>query len=192
MGSTPTMSLAMTALMTVAMMVAMMLPSFAPTLWRFHRHLHAMRTPHAGERTTLFAVGYAGVWIVLALALFALNIELPPTTLAPWAGPVLLCVGALQRSRWKAERLLRCRDGCAPVPPANVAAHWRDGCRFGVECGLSCAALMTVLLIARLMDARMMAVITAAVTAERVAPDGIRVARCSGAVALVVGLLMCL
>jgi hypothetical protein len=50
---------------------------------------------------------------------------------------------------------------------------------------------MTVLFVAGFMDARMMVVITAAITAERVAPSGVRVARLTGALALIAGLVMC-
>lgn len=201
MSSMSMMSPAMTALTTVAMMVAMMLPSLAPTLWRYHRHLRAVRLPRAGQRTTLFAVGYASVWTTIGVALFAMSAELSPMGLAsptdppfaPWAGAVVLCVGALQRSRWKEKQLLRCRQACvtARAIPTNVMMAWRDGCRLGVDCGLSCAAPMAVLFIARLMDARMMLVITAAITAERVSPAGARIARLTGALALVAGLVMC-
>jgi hypothetical protein len=41
------------------------------------------------------------------------------------------------------------------------------------------------------MDAPMMLVITAAISAERVTPSGERIARLTGAVALIVGLIMC-
>jgi predicted metal-binding membrane protein len=102
--SMPMMSPSMTALMTVAMMVAMMLPSIAPTLWRYHRHLRAMRMPRAGQRTTLFAVGYASVWTTIGLALFAMSAELSPMGMtaptdppfARWAGVAILCVGAME------------------------------------------------------------------------------------------------
>lgn len=201
MSSMSMMSPAMTALTTVAMMVAMMLPSLAPTLWRYHRHVRAVRLPRAGQRTTLFAVGYASVWTTIGVALFAMSAELSPMGLAsptdppfaPWAGAVVLCVGALQRSRWKEKQLLRCRQACvtARAIPTNVMMAWRDGCRLGVDCGLSCAAPMAVLFIAGLMDARMMLVITAAITAERVSPAGARIARLTGALALVAGLVMC-
>ena len=201
MSPMPTMPPAMTALMTVAMMVAMMLPSLTPTLWRYHRHLRAMRMRRAGQRTTLFAVGYASVWTTIGLALFAMSAELSPMGMAsptdppfaPWAGAVVLCVGALQRSRWKAKQLLRCRRACvtARAVPRNVMTAWRDGCRLGVDCGLSCAAPMAVLFVAGLMDARMMVLMTAAITAERVAPAGARIARLTGALALVAGLVMC-
>jgi len=50
---------------------------------------------------------------------------------------------------------------------------------------------MAVLLVAGLMDARVMVMITAAITAERVAPAGARIARLTGALALVAGLVMC-
>jgi predicted metal-binding membrane protein len=196
------MSPAMTALMTVAMMIAMMLPSIAPTLWRHHRHLRAMRMPRAGQRTTLFAVGYASVWAAIGLALFAMSAELAPMGMAsltdppfaPWAaGAVVLCAGTLQRSRWKAKQLLRCRQACVtkPAAPGKIMPAWRDGYRLGVDCALSCAGPMAVLFVAGLMDARMMLVITAAITAERVAPAGARVARLTGALALIAGLVMC-
>ena len=63
----------MMALTTVAMMVAMMLPSVAPAVWRHHRHLRAMRTPHAAQRTMLLAAGYASVWTAIGLAMFGMN-----------------------------------------------------------------------------------------------------------------------
>ena len=192
----------MTAPMVVAMMVAMMLPSVAPTLWRYHRDLRSMRMPRAGQRATLFAAGYAGVWATIGLSLFAMSAALSPMGIAsptdppfaPWAaGAVVLCVGAVQRSKWKAKQLARCRQACvsAQSVPKNVMTAWRDGCRLGIDCGLSCAGPMAVLFVAGLMDARMMLVITAAITAERVAPAGARVARLTGALALVAGLAMC-
>ncbi|HEY5063156.1 MAG TPA: DUF2182 domain-containing protein [Gemmatimonadaceae bacterium] len=198
----PMMSPATSALMTVAMMVAMMLPSLAPSLWRYHRRLRVARVPRAGQRTTLFAMGYAGVWTTIGLGLFVMSAELFPkgiasatdSPIARWAGAVVLCAGVLQRSRWKAKRLLRCREADVPAraAPRNVTAALREGCRLGVDCGLSCAGPMVVLLVAGLMDTRTMMVITAAITGERVAPGGARIARVTGAVALAAGVVMCL
>jgi predicted metal-binding membrane protein len=185
------MSPVITALMSVAMMVAMMLPSIAPTLWRHHRHLRTMRTPRANQRTALFAAGYASVWTVIGLGLCAMSAEAP---FAPWAaGVVVLFGGVVQRSRWKAERLLRCRDACVThaAVSRNVVTAWRDGCRLGIECGQSCAAPMAILVVAGLMDTHVMLAVTAAITAERVAPAGARVARMTGALALIAGLVMC-
>jgi predicted metal-binding membrane protein len=179
------------ALMSVAMMVAMMLPSVAPTLWRHHRDLRAMRAPQANQRTALLAAGYASVWTIIGLALFKMSAE---ASFTPWAaGMVVLFGGVVQRSRWKAERLRRCRETCVTdaAGARSVMTAWRDGCRLGIECGLSCAAPLAILFVAGLMDARAMFVITAAITAERVVPAGVRVARMTGALAVIAGLVMC-
>ena len=192
----------MSPVMTASMMVAMMLPSITPTLWRHRRHLLATRTPCAGRRTTLFALGYASVWTTIGLALSAMDAELSRTRVpsamdAPFApsiiGAVILCAGILQCSRWKAKRLLRCREACA-VPSAarkSVMSALGDGWRLGLDCGLSCAAPMAVLFVAGIMDTRMMLVITVAITVERVAPSGARIARVTGALAMIAGLVMC-
>ena len=182
MNDMPMISPATSAPMTVATMVAMMLPSIAPTLRRSYRD---------GGPTTLFAIGYASVWSAIALALFAMSIAISPFG-ATATGAVVLCAGVLQRSQWKAKQLLRCRAACvAATVPSNAATLWRDGCRFGVECALSCAAPMAVLFAAGLMNAPMMLVITAAITAERVTPNGERIARLTGALALIAGLIIC-
>ena len=49
---------------------------------------------------------------------------------------------------------------------------------------------MTILLVTGVMDLRAMAVVTAAMTLERLAPDGDRVARAIGAIAVGAGLLL--
>jgi predicted metal-binding membrane protein len=188
--------------MTVTMMVAMMLPSIAPNLWRYHRELRATRTPHAAVRTTLFAAGYASVWATITVALLAVSAALSPMGMASPADPpftrwvggaIVLCAGALQRSRWKATRLARCREACVParVRSSNVVAALRDGCQLGANCVASCSAPMAVLFAAGLMDPRMMLLITGVITAERVAPGGVHVARLTGGIALVAGLMMC-
>lgn len=175
-----------TALMTAAMMVAMMLPSFAPTLWHYHRHARG-----AVRHTILFALGYAGVWSTLGLAMSAL----PASGIALWlAGAIVVFAGALQCSRWKARQLQRCHHACVTALPApkKLISALHDGLRLGVHCGSSCAAPMAVLLVAGIMDLRAMLIITAAITAERVAPSGERVARLTGVLALIAGFLMCL
>jgi predicted metal-binding membrane protein len=48
---------------------------------------------------------------------------------------------------------------------------------------------MAILLVFGMMDLRAMAVVTAAITLERVAPSGARVARVTGALALVAGVV---
>ena len=191
----------MSALMAAAMMVAMMLPSLAASLWYYHRGLRMMRTPHARERTMLFAFGYAAIWGTVGLLLFAMSAASSSLGSEAWAhatfvslatGMVVLCAGALQRSRWKTRQLARCRQSCAPAPGSTrVITAWRDGSRLGVYCAVSCAAPMAVLLVAGLMNAPVMMAVTAAITAERVAPAGRRIARLTGALALVAGTITC-
>ena len=197
------MSPAMMALEMVAMMVAMMLPSLAFTAWGVHRRLRAMRVPRAAQRIALLSIGYASVWSVIGLALFVSDMALSPTRMAlsaesrgaAWTvGAVMVCAGLVQRSRWKANQLLRCRREAVAVRAigGSVMIALLDGYRLGAACALSCAAPMAVLIAAGLMDTRMTLVITAAISAERVAPGGARIARFTGAVALVVGSVMCL
>ena len=178
----------MSPAMAVAMMVAMMLPSFAPTLWRHHRLLRATPVPYAGARTMIFAAGYASVWAAIGLAM-SRSVPIHRPFAPEVVGAVILCAGALQCSPWKAAQLLRCRGRSAQ--PQNVMTAWLAGCTAGGACSLSCGAPMAVLFVTGLMDTRMMLVITAVVTAERVAPGGAHIARLAGVVALGAGFVMC-
>jgi predicted metal-binding membrane protein len=58
-----------------------------------------------------------------------------------------------------------------------------------MRCAGSCASLTAILLVIGVMDLRAMAAMSAAITLERLAPAGDRVARCIGVVAIVAGLL---
>jgi predicted metal-binding membrane protein len=190
---------ATTALMSAAMMVAMMLPSLATALCHHRRDLRAPQVSHADARMALFAVGYATVSSMVALLLFALSMlsqsmpELPPTFYSFTVGAIVIASGVLQRSRWKAKQLARCRLSFLSVRVSpNVATAWIDGYRFGLRCTASCIAPMTVLLVAGLMNATMMLCVTAAITAERLLPAGARIARLTGAVAVLAGAMLCL
>jgi predicted metal-binding membrane protein len=61
--------------------------------------------------------------------------------------------------------------------------------RLGLHCGCCSAGLTTILLVMGFMDLRVMAVLTAAITAERLAPAGERVARAIGVIVVCVGVL---
>ena len=97
--------------------------------------------------------------------------------------------GALQFTAWKARHLACCREarGRGGTLPADAGTAWRRGVRFGFDCGHSCANLMMVLLVVGVMDLRAMAVVTAAITFERLAPAGERVARATGVVGVAAG-----
>jgi predicted metal-binding membrane protein len=62
--------------------------------------------------------------------------------------------------------------------------------RLGLHCSYCCAGLTAILLVIGVMDLRAMAVATAAITLERLAPTGERVARAVGVVAVASGLIL--
>ena len=62
--------------------------------------------------------------------------------------------------------------------------------RLGFHCSSCCAGLMAVLLATGIMDLRAMALVMTAITVERLAPSGERVARAVGVIAIGAGLLL--
>jgi predicted metal-binding membrane protein len=62
--------------------------------------------------------------------------------------------------------------------------------RLGLDCSSCCANLMAILLAVGIMDLPVMAVVAAAITAERLALIGERVARATGAVSVVAGVFL--
>jgi predicted metal-binding membrane protein len=74
--------------------------------------------------------------------------------------------------------------------PADARTAWRHGVRLGLHCTQCSVGLMASLLVVGVMDLRAMAVVAAAITVERLAPAGERVARAIGALALATGLLL--
>ena len=186
--------------MWIVMMVAMMLPSLAPVLWR-HRvaaiHAGASRT---GRSMLLAGAGYLFVWSLCGLPVFALGVLLAWVAMhspalaraAPLAaGAVVVLAGALQFTRWKARLLACCRpaSACTCVPDGPASAWWQ-GVRFGLRCCQCCAGLTATLLVAGVMDLPAMALVTLAITGERLAPDGQRIARTVGIVLVGAGTLL--
>jgi predicted metal-binding membrane protein len=144
-----------------------------------------------GRLTILVSLGYFFVWSMCGVAIFPLGvalakIEMRQASLARGvpiaAGVVVVIAGMLQFTAWKAHHLAACREAPARDPslPADARTACRQGVRFGLHCGTSCANLTAILLVAGVMDLRVMAVVTAAITLERLAPAGERVARVVG------------
>ena len=188
--------------MWVVMMVAMMLPSLVPMLLRYRQALGREDEARLGPLTAIAGAGYFFVWTVFGMAVFPLGaalaaIEMQQPALAravPTAtGVVVLIAGALQFSAWKAHHLACCREASA-FARAEISASfgeaWRHGLRLGLHCSSCCAGLMAILLVVGVMDLRAMAVVTAAITVERLAPAGDRVARAIGAIVVVAGLFL--
>ncbi len=187
--------------MWVVMMVAMMLPSLLPMLRRYRAAVGGPGAPRLGRLTALVGAGYFFVWTLLGVAAFPLGVALAEVEMrlpalarsVPGAiGVVVLLSGLLQLTRWKARHLACCREmpGRDSVLAAGTGTAWRHGLRLGIHCGYCCASLMAILLVVGIMDLRAMAVVTAAITVERIAPAGERVARATGALGVVAGLVL--
>jgi predicted metal-binding membrane protein len=187
--------------MWVVMMVAMMLPSLVPMLWRYRQAVAGTGQTRLGPLTALVGLGYFVVWTVLGIAAFPLGvalaaIEMEQPELAravPMAvGMVVLIAGVLQFTTWKAHHLACCREapGRGRTVPADAGTAWRHGLRLGLHCGYCSAGLTATLLVVGVMDLRAMAAVTAAITVERLAPCGERVARAIGAVLNGAGVLL--
>jgi len=182
------------------MMVVMMLPSLVPMLSRYRRSVRGVDGIHLHGLTVLVGVGYFVVWAVVGMAAYAagagvMALEMRWEKVAQWlpvaAGMVLLVSGGVQFTPWKARQLALWREGPGPgcPPPPNAPGAWRHGLRMGVRCSLCCGSLMLALLAIGMMDLVAMAAVTLAISAERLAPAPLRVARVAGVAIVVVGLL---
>jgi predicted metal-binding membrane protein len=187
--------------MWVLMMLAMMLPSLLPMLSRYRQAVGMPGETRLGPLTTLVGVAYFVVWTVFGMAAFPVGvalaaIEMQQPALAravPIAvGVVVLLAGFLQLTAWKARHLACCREAPGPgrTLPADAGTAWRHGLRLGLHCASCCVGLMAVLLVIGVMDLGAMAVVGVAITVERLAPAGERVARAIGAVVVGAGLFL--
>ena len=187
--------------MWIVMMVAMMLPSLVPMLHRYRNAVAGAGEARLGSLTALVGLGYFFVWTVLGMAVFVLGASLSlvatglpfPAWAAPLAaGLVVLIAGALQFTAWKARHLACCREvpGHGRVLAADASTAWRHGLRLGLHCCYCCGGLMAILLVIGIMDLRAMAAVMAAITLERLAPAGQRIAQASGVVIVVAGLFL--
>ncbi len=184
--------------MWVVMMVAMMLPSLVPMLWRYRQAVGRTGETRLGRLIALVGVGYFFVWTVFGMAAFPLGVALAAVEMQQPAlaravpiavGVVVLIAGCVQLTAWKARHLAWCREapGRGRTLPADAGTAWRHGLRLGLHCTHCCVGLMAILLVIGVMDLRAMAVVAAAITVERLAPAGERVARAIGAVVVGAG-----
>jgi len=180
--------------MWAVMMVAMMLPSITPALWRYRVAVDG--TGRATCLTLVAAVAYLLVWTLLGLAVFMLGAALaglamqwPPLARAmpALAGLVVLAAGALQFTAWKSRLLAGCGHAPAGASVGNMGTAWRHGIRLGLHCIQCCAGATASLAAVGVMDLGVMALATAAISAERLAPAGARIARAAGAAGIGTG-----
>jgi len=183
------------------MMVAMMLPSLVAMLLRYRQAIRGTAGQRLGQLTAQAGTGYFFVWSALGAIVFPFgvalaNVEMRNSAVSRAvplaAGMIVLVAGALQFTAWKARHLACCREAprCGETPAADAGSAWRHGLRLGLHCCNCCAGLTAVLLVMGVMDVRVMGVVTAAITLERVAPAGERVARETGVVLLGIGMVL--
>ena len=187
--------------MWVVMMVAMMLPSLVPMLWRYRQAVAGTGETRLGLVTGLAGVGYFFVWAAFGLVAFPLgvaiaSVEMRMPALAR-AVPVVVAVvvliaGSLQFTAWKARHLACCRESPGRGRPlaVNAVPAWRHGVSLGLDCVQCCVGPMMILLGLGVMDLGVMAAVGAAITVERLAPAGERVARVIGVVGVGAGLVL--
>jgi predicted metal-binding membrane protein len=187
--------------MWTVMMAVMMLPSLMPMLLSYRKAFGNTDQARLGRLTALVAAGYFLVWTIIGMLVYPLGVATAAATmqsptvarLVPNAtAAIVLLVGVLQFSRWKARQLACCRGAALhdQTLPANARNALRHGIRLGLHCSCCCAGLMIILLVIGVMDLRAMAVVTVAITVERIAPAGERAARAVGAVVIGAGLIL--
>jgi predicted metal-binding membrane protein len=167
--------------MWLVMMIAMMLPSLLPMLWRYRQGVIGTGAPHPDRLTAIAGAGYFAVWTACGAVAFALGIGLAAIAMQQpalsraipaAAGVAVLIAGAFQFTSRKAHHLACCREtrlhrGTLHGEPGSA---WRHGLALGLDCARCCANLMAILFVGGVMEPGTMAVVTAAITAERLAP----------------------
>lgn len=169
--------------MWAVMMTAMMLLSLTPVLWRFRERAAAAGVAHPSLFAARAGLAYLLVWTGLGLAVFtggallleaALRWPLLARAVPFIAGLAVIAAGLFQLSHWKLAMLAHCSDVAGQ--DTGAAAAMGQGLRLGLACCASCAGFTVLLLVGGAMDPRSMAVVALAITAERLASAGERVA----------------
>jgi predicted metal-binding membrane protein len=185
--------------MWTVMMIAMMLPALVPMLMLYRESVRRTAGTRLAGLTTIAGMGYFAVWAVCGVTAFPLGIGLAEIAMrvpavsraVPIAtGLVVMIAGILQFTAWKRRQLECCRNAPPRALAADTSAAWRHGLRLGLHCLHCCAGLTAMLLVLGVMDLRAMAFVAAAISAERLAPAGERVARGIGAVILAAGMYL--
>ena len=185
----------------VVMMVAMMLPSLVPALLSYRESVGRTGAARPDCLTALVGVGYFAVWAALGLSIFPLGVAVADVAMREpelsravpiIIGVAVLMAGVVQQTGWKARHLAFCREAADGhlTRYVGVGAAWRHGLHLGLRCTRSCIGLTVVVLALGMMDLRVMAVVAAAITAERLAPNGARAARVIGLVVTAVGFVL--
>ena len=181
------------SLMWVEMMVAMMIPSAAPMILIFaqvNRRRREQARPFIP--TSLFVLGYLGVWSIFGIAAAAgqwvlhgaaLLSPMMKTSSAVLGGVLLIAAGVFQWTPWKRACLRQCSS-----PLSFLLNHWREGkygalvmgVQHGAYCTGCCGLLMALLFVAGVMNMWWVAAITLLVALEKAVPHGRRFGAVAG------------
>jgi predicted metal-binding membrane protein len=187
--------------MWAVMMVGMMAPSATPMVLLFAAARARRGDSALSAASALFGLGYLAVWTgfsaVAALAQWALHdaalLSSAMKASSPRvAGAVLLVAGIYQITPWKNACLSHCRS-----PLDFLISHWHDGkygalqmgARHGAYCLGCCWAIMALLFVVGVMNLVWVAALAALVLLEKLAPQGVWLARISGAIMIVLGFI---
>jgi predicted metal-binding membrane protein len=185
-------------IMWTVMMVGMMLPSATPLILLV-LSVYRRRGGEASLNGGLFVAGYLLAWTLFSAVAAESQVILHRAALLSsgmaarstvFAGLVLLIAGAYQFLPVKNACLTHCRS-----PLDFLTRHWREGpggaLRMGLHDGLFCVgccwALMALLFVAGVMNLLWVAAIAVFVFVEKLAPQGLRVARVAGALLIAWG-----
>jgi predicted metal-binding membrane protein len=175
------------------MMTAMMLPSALPMIGLYAGTQRPASIPTRAVSVALFALTYLALWALTGIPVYLASLALMAVsagTLAYVVAGVLAMSGAFQLTPLKHVCLRHCRS-----PLGFLLGHWREG-RTGalamgwahaVYCVGCCWALMVVLVVAGAMGLPWVLLVACAVAAEKLLPDGERVARLIGVALILLG-----
>jgi len=199
MGGGAVMAWAMFTAMWLTMMVAMMLPSTMPLLL-LHRRAAAFRgDAHLEQLTFALAAGYFFLWTLFGIVayLFGLLISRGAMHSAAFshavpvaAGLALSIAGIYQLTPCKSACLKHCRDPLTLV--AHHLPHGRLGAlhlglHHGAFCAACCWGLMLIQLVLGAMNLAVMVAVAIVIALEKLLPNGEKLARATGVVAIGVG-----
>jgi len=178
-------------LMWLAMMVAMMMPSVLPMF---------LKTRRRSASLCCMASGYFAIWLIAGLGIYALGMmygiftmqsELLSRAVPLLSGASLIAAGAIQFTRWKMIRLLRCRStsGCAISYSGNETS-FGIGCKQGLACCACCATLMAIQLVLGIMNLFVMVMTALVIAAEKLLPRPEITTRFIGIAAMFAGIII--
>jgi predicted metal-binding membrane protein len=186
--------------MWTAMMIAMMLPSALPMMLLYRRVLAFRAEEGIALATLCVGAGYFAVWLAfgavayaagVAVCAVAMRAEAVSRAVPVASAAALVVAGMYQLTPWKSACLRHCRNPVQLMTHHLGRAEWRDsfglGLHHGAFCAGCCWGLMLVQLALGVMDVAAMVVVAAVIAAEKLLPQGERIARFSGLAAIAAG-----